>query len=155
MTNLQYYEHINSTPQHVQVIFYPPGPRRQKGVGGQHHTPAASLPRNGAGTRCSGSWVDPEMSRHHHCSDAMKEGTRYCRGTTPLILNVRNRQEQSASRRRRFTPGKDPIELEAGWAPKPVWIFWEREKLLAPVGTRAPDHTVRSIIAIITTLPTV
>jgi hypothetical protein len=28
------------------------------------------------------------------------------------------------------------IEQEAGWAPKPVWKLWRRDKILAPAGTR-------------------
>jgi hypothetical protein len=36
-----------------------------------------------------------------------------------------------------FNLGKEPrlaIRYEAGWAPKPVWKLWRREKSLTPVG---------------------
>jgi hypothetical protein len=35
--------------------------------------------------------------------------------------------------------------LLARWAPEPVWTRWWREKFLAPVGTRTPDHQACSL----------
>ena len=45
----------------------------------------------------------------------------------------------SASRSRRFTPGKDPVPIvqEAGWAPGQVWQGAEN---LVPTGIRSPDR---------------
>jgi hypothetical protein len=46
----------------------------------------------------------------------------------------------STSRLGKFTPKERapvPIGQEAGWAPKPVWTLWSREKIsLAPAGNR-------------------
>jgi hypothetical protein len=36
--------------------------------------------------------------------------------------------------------------------PDPVWTFWRREKHLALTGIRAPDHSVRGLVAMPTAL---
>jgi hypothetical protein len=62
----------------------------------------------------------------------------------------------SASRSGRFiswgnSPSKS-TEQETGWAPEPVWMFWDREKSLARAGTRIPDCSACSLVTILTTL---
>jgi hypothetical protein len=44
-----------------------------------------------------------------------------------------------------------PIAQEAGWDPEPGWPFWKRERFLAPVADRTPDHPARSLITVSTT----
>jgi hypothetical protein len=39
-----------------------------------------------------------------------------------------------------------PIELEAGWAPEPIWTFRKREKSLDSIGIRTPDRQLRSLV---------
>jgi hypothetical protein len=44
-------------------------------------------------------------------------------------------------------PGKEPpvpFGLEVGWASKPVWTRWWREKFSVLAGTRTPNHPARS-----------
>jgi len=42
--------------------------------------------------------------------------------------------------------------MEAGWTPEPVWTLWRTEKSLTTTGIRTPDHPVRSLVAVLTTL---
>jgi hypothetical protein len=42
-----------------------------------------------------------------------------------------------------LSPGKEPLVPtgeEAGWAPKPVWTQWWREKFPAPAETQTPNY---------------
>jgi hypothetical protein len=43
-----------------------------------------------------------------------------------------------------------PLSTESldGWDPEPVWIFWSREKSLAPTGIRTPAHPPQSLVTI-------
>jgi hypothetical protein len=54
-----------------------------------------------------------------------------------------------------LTPGKKPgaTECKVGWATKPVWSFWRREKPLDVAGIRTPDRSFRSLVTIPTTSP--
>jgi hypothetical protein len=45
-----------------------------------------------------------------------------------------------------------PIELEADWAPQPVWTFWRREKYLALTGVQKPDCLALNLVTVLTTL---
>jgi hypothetical protein len=56
----------------------------------------------------------------------------------PFLTSSLDGGEWSVSRPGRFTPGKDPpvpIGYKVGWAPKPVWTLWSREKY---AGRRTP-----------------
>jgi hypothetical protein len=33
-----------------------------------------------------------------------------------------------------------PVEQKAGWAPKPIWAFWRREKSLASATIQPQPH---------------
>jgi hypothetical protein len=39
-----------------------------------------------------------------------------------------------------------PIDCEAGWVPEPVWMFWRREKSLAPAEIRTPDRPAHTVV---------
>jgi hypothetical protein len=54
----------------------------------------------------------------------------------PFLISAPDAGERSVSRSCRFTPAV-PIGEESGWAAKPVWMLWGREKSLTPVGSRA------------------
>jgi hypothetical protein len=41
-----------------------------------------------------------------------------------------------------------PIEKEDGWAPKPLWMFWRREKFLAPPHRDSNTGRSSSLVAI-------
>jgi len=45
-----------------------------------------------------------------------------------------------------------PIELEAVWAPQPVWTFWRRDKYLALTGVQKPDCLAHNLVTLLTTL---
>ena len=45
-----------------------------------------------------------------------------------------------------------PIEQEGGWTPGPIWMFWRREKSLAPTRIPTPDHPVHILVTIPNTL---
>ena len=44
------------------------------------------------------------------------------------------------------------VEQEAGWVPYPVWMFWRRGKALSSSGIQTPDHKIRNLVTILTTL---
>jgi len=61
------------------------------------------------------------------------------------------RSVQLASRPVRIIPGEGtpvPTEQKAGWAPETAWTFWRREKSIAPIGIRAPDHPAHGLVSI-------
>jgi hypothetical protein len=41
-----------------------------------------------------------------------------------------------------------PTEQKVGWTPETAWTFWRREKPLAPIGIRAPDHPAHGLVCI-------
>jgi hypothetical protein len=56
-------------------------------------------------------------------------------GIFACILNLSTRRKECpCSCPRDFNPEKQPpihIEQEEGWAPEPVWTWWQREKFLS------------------------
>jgi len=62
------------------------------------------------------------------------------REITPLILNRGTTRRWKVNFRPRPLY---PRELEAEWAPEPVWMFWKTEKSLALTAIRTPDGPAR------------
>jgi hypothetical protein len=70
-------------------------------------------------------------------------------GIAPLTLTIGTTVVKLTPRQfllRKITPV--PLELEAGWAPDPVWKFSKRGQFLVSAGIRNPDRPVRSLVAI-------
>lgn len=66
-------------------------------------------------------------------------------GKNPVILNLSNRWRSGPA----SPPGKAPPvpnELESGWAPKPVWTYWRRDKFLACTEIRTLGRPARSLV---------
>jgi hypothetical protein len=71
------------------------------------------------------------------------------KGTAPHILTLGTTVVKLTPGQfllRKITPV--PLELEAGWAPDPVWTFPKRDKFLVYAGVRNPDRRVRRLVAI-------
>jgi len=45
-----------------------------------------------------------------------------------------------------------PTEYEPGWALQLFWMFWKREKTLAPAGIWTMDYPASSLVTVLTTL---